>query len=281
MEIQELNEWEQKSGRTVGASYKSSITRFVTESQFDILKASYGDILSYIEELRGKDISIRNLQNQLCSIKFYYDCLQELGKIDHHPCRGLYLKDKVDKRIDVVSLYSEEELVLLANRSFSYSSDVMKLRNKLMVSLLIHQGLKTSELVSLELKDLDLEEAVLNVRNKRKLKLESVQILPFYKYLKEAREQLKAGKETQILLLSKSGKKIDSSTISSIINYKEKVKFIPRKVRQSVIYHLLKSGISLVKVQQFAGHRYISSTEVYQSGDLSDLQNAIEKYHPL
>ena len=281
MEIKELNEWEKLNGRRIGASYKSSIKRFISQSQFDILEASYGDILTYIEELRRKDISIRNLQNQLCAIKFYYDCLQELGKVSHHPCRGLYLKDKVDKRIDVVSLYSEEELVLLANRSFSYSNDVMKLRNKLLVSLLIHQGLKTSELVSLQIGDLDLEEAVLNVRNKRKLNLESVQILPFYKYLKEAREQLTAGKETQILLLSKSGKELDSSTISSIINYKEKVKFIPRKVRQSVIYHLLKSGISLIKVQQFAGHRYISSTEVYQSGDLSDLQNAIEKYHPL
>ena len=281
MEIQELNDWEKLNSRRIGASYKSSIKRFINQSHFDILRASYGDILSYLEELRRKDISIRNLQNQLCSIKFYYDCLLQLGKIDHHPCRGLYLKDKVDKRIDVVSLYSEEELILLANRSFSYSSDVMKLRNKLIVSLLIHQGLKTSELVSLQIGDLDLEEGILNVRNKRKLNLESVQILPFYKYLKEAREQLKAGKETDILLLSKSGKKIDSSTISSIINYKEKVKFIPRKVRQSVIYHLLKSGISLVKVQQFAGHRYISSTEVYQSGDLSDLQNAIEKYHPL
>ena len=281
MEMKILNEWERLNGKRVGASYRSSIKRFIQESDFEIVAASYGNILSYIEGLREGNVNIRNIQNQLCAIKFYYDCLLELGQINHHPCRGLYLKDKVDKRIDVVSLYSEEELVMLANRSFNYSSDVMKLRNKLLVSLLVHQGLKTSELVGLKVSDLDLEEGKINVRNTRILSLESVQILPLYKYIKEGREHLRKEKDTDILLLSKSGKAINQTSISEIINYKEKIKFTPRKVRQSVIYHLLKRGESLVKVQQFAGHRYISSTEVYQSGDLSDLQNAIEKYHPL
>ena len=157
----------------------------------------------------------------------------------------------------------------------------MRLRNQLIVSLLIHQGLKTSELVGLKVSDIDLESVEIEVAHSRKLALSSVQILPLYNYINEGREELRGKKTTDILLLSKSGKQLTALSINVIINYKEKIKFIPRKVRQSVIYHLLKSGISLVKVQQFAGHRYISSTEVYQSGDLSDLQNAIEKYHPL
>ena len=71
MEINILNKWEQLNGRRVGASYRSSINRFINNSTFDILQANYGDILSYIETLRQKQVSIRNIQNQLYAIKFY------------------------------------------------------------------------------------------------------------------------------------------------------------------------------------------------------------------
>lgn len=281
MELKILSDWEKRTGKRVGKSYRNSIEQFLRGSVFAINEASYNDILTYLKVLRSRKMSERNIKNHLCAIKFYYNCLLELGEISHHPCRGLYLKDKVDKRIDVVSLYSKEELLLLSKRSFLKSSKFLRLRNKIIVSLLIHQGLSTSELVGLKVSDIDLEEVEIEVLHSRKLGLVSVQILPLYNYINEVREELRGGKETSILLLSKSGKSLTSLSINSIINYKESVRFIPRKVRQSVIYHLLKSGKSLVEVQQFAGHRYISSTEVYQSGDLVDLQNAIEKYHPL
>ena len=282
MELEKVFEkWESKTGKRIGKMYKNNIHRFVTCLNIDLSKASSQDILTYIGLLRDQGMSIRNVKNHLCAIKFYYRCLLglELSKTD--PSRGLHLRDKVDKTIDTVRLYSEEQIEQLLERSFEGSLKPIRVRNKILVQLLVYQGLKTSELVSLKVVDVDLEKCELCIVGSRVLKLESEQIMALYSYINHTRPILQSGRSSDILLLSRSGKALPSETISGVINYKAVTKFIPRKVRQSVIYHLLKRGEDLRKVQLFAGHRYISSTEAYLSNDLTAIKQAIAKHHPL
>jgi len=276
-----IPEWELKHSKKVGKTYKNNIGRFIQACNFAVESGSYSDVLSYVSLLRSQGMSSRNLRNHLCAIKFYYSCLLDLGYINHHPCRGLLLKDKIDKRIDVEVLYSQEELDLLLQRDFSRSLKILVLRNKLLVQFLVYQGLRVKELVSLKVSDIDLESCQVRIVGSRELPLVSQQILSLHKYIKEDREILRGLSETSILLLSKSGKPLPSETISSIINYKERQRFIPVRVRQSVISLLLKRGEDLRKVQLFAGHSYVSSTESYLSNDLTDLKQALEKHHPL
>ena len=66
-----------------------------------------------------------------------------------------------------------------------------------------------------------------------------------------------------------------------MLNRNENKKFTPQKIRQSVIYNLLKDGNDLRKVQLFAGHKCITTTEQYKSCLLEELRSQLEKHHPL
>lgn len=275
-----LKQWEELHHKKVGNTYKHNIKQFISTANFDIQNASYSDIISYISLLRKSGLSSRNLKNHLCAIKFYYNCLLELGYIKHHPCKTLLLQDKTDKRISTETLFTPEELNELLTRE-DKAIPQLKLRNQIIRQLLVYQGLTVKELMQLTITDIDLENCTLAIKNSRELELHPKQLLPLQRYLTTDRKKIKNSTKTALLLLSKSGNKILEVTINDAINYKAAKRFTPQKIRQSVIANLLKNGHDLRKVQLFAGHRYISSTEQYITSQFTELRSELEKKHPL
>ncbi|WP_438712351.1 tyrosine-type recombinase/integrase [Aquimarina muelleri] len=275
-----LKQWEELHYKKVGNTYKHNIKQFIGTANFDIQNASYSDIIHYISLLRKFGLSSRNLKNHLCAIKFYYNCLLELGYIKHHPCKTLLLQDKTDKSIPTETLFTPEELNELLIRE-DKAIPQLKLRNTIIRQLLVYQGLTVKELMQLTITDIDLENCTLTIKNSRELELHPKQLLPLQKYLTTDRKKIKNSTKTELLLLSKSGNNILTVTINDAINYKATKKFTPQKIRQSVIANLLKNGHDLRKVQLFAGHRYISSTEQYITSQFTELRSELEKKHPL
>ncbi|WP_438712360.1 tyrosine-type recombinase/integrase [Aquimarina muelleri] len=275
-----LTQWEKQYHKKVGNTYKHNIKQFIGTANFDIQNASYSDIINYISLLRNSGLSSRNLKNHLCAIKFYYNCLLALGYIKHHPCKTLLLQDKTDKTIATETLFTPEELNELLIRE-DKAIPQLKLRNTIIRQLLVYQGLTVKELIALTVADIDLENCTLTIKNSRVLELHPKQLLPLQKYLTTDRKKIKNSTKTELLLLSKSGNKILTVTINDAINYKATKKFTPQKIRQSVIANLLKNGHDLRKVQLFAGHRYISSTEQYITSQFTELRSELEKKHPL
>jgi integrase/recombinase XerD len=260
--------------------------------------AKYSTILDYIAHLRDRpNVKTHTIQRVVSALKKYYDYLIESEQRTSHPCQDFQLRDKSPRSVQIQDLFTPQELQSLMHRTERYA--LLKRRNTLIMSLLVHQALTAAEIVNLHLNDVDLDRATLNIRQNnqnegRILDLKATQISLLYGYINEDRPQL-GGKENPCLILSKLVKEENMersdiphtcgtegvqylvSTFQPFFNRK----LTPTTIRQSVIANRLKAGEDLRHVQIFAGHRRISSTERYKVSGIDALKNAIQKHHPL
>lgn len=249
--------------------------------------ATYQDIIQYLGGLRKQYQNPETIRTSLHGIKKYYQWLCDTDQRKDHPCKYLKLRDKKNKDIQLQDLFTTEELELLLEREERYTD--LKLRNQLIISLLIYQGLTTGELTKLELRDINLQEAEIYIKpgtktNSRTLQLKPRQIMLFYEYLYQLRPKL-LRKPTEKLIITKLGTAETGEQISYLVStfkalFPER-NINPKTIRQSVITNLLKSGNDLRVVQTFAGHKYPSATERYKQSNVEELKHAVLKYHPL
>ena len=281
----------QKYSPTSVSGYTNMIKRFKLWAGERADKASYTDVLDYIGILREQGLHPKSLRNNLFAIKIYFNYLVEVGNRTDHPCKYLYLKDQINRQIQVESLYPKEILEELYE-NYQAKNQENKQRDKIIISLLIYQALTVLEISQIKKDDVDLEEGTVNIKGNSKnkgrlLSLKSKQILLIHNYLKNDwkrywRKQ-KPKKRTDYFLMNEEGRQLWQGGINRMINKgKEKhEKLIPLKIRQSVIAHLLKENNDIRIVQEFAGHRRTASTEAYKQTGLEELKSAIEKLHPL
>ncbi len=261
-------------------------------------KATYKEVLEYIAYLRKHhDLSPKTLRHRLYAVKIYFNYLLEIGKRKDHPCSELYLKDKISKQIEVDNLYSPETLENFLESYQIKRKTYLLNRNKIIISLLIYQGLTVNEIVSLEVENIDLDKGEIFIKGqsqvtsksprKRTLPLQAKQILLILNYLEKDRKKLlrysKQKPMDTAFILSQYGKKMNPHGISKTINEnrKESERIQPIKIRQSVIANLLKKENDTRIVQVFAGHKKASTTIQYKQSELEVLHKAINEYHPL
>src|SRR5690606_23319259 len=131
------------------------IKRFTDYYQSKAEIASYQDVLNYIEHLRKNyELHPKTLRHSLYGVKIYFNYLLETGKREDHPCNELYLKDKVNKQIQVDNLYSSETLENFFESYQIKRKKHLETRNKIIISLLIYQALTVNEITELEVKNI-------------------------------------------------------------------------------------------------------------------------------
>ncbi len=249
---------------------------------------SYNDITHYIQSKKGsvKQITIQTI---LASLKQYYNYLAELGFVKENPTLNVQIKGI--KRKILHNILSKQELEKIY---FDYkqktSNSLSKRRNEIIVSLLVYQGLNTNDLQNLIVKDVKLREGKIFIKgsrksNERTLKLESHQILDFMEYQLKTRETIlqETKKETDLFFVTQGSslklQNVMQKLMQELHKQNKQVESV-KQIRASVITGWLKV-YNLREVQYFAGHRYVSSTESYLINDLEDLQEDINKYHPI
>jgi integrase/recombinase XerD len=277
--------------------YYNMIQRYLLAMGKKADKAGYKDIVSYIGLLRAQGLHPKSLRNNLL---IYYSYLLAIGKRNDHPCRYLNLKDRINRQIQIESLYSKQTLDDLYTNWKSHTALYLH-RDKIIVSLLIYQALTAQEIINLKVRDIDPDSGKIHIKatakNKgRILSLKSNQILLFMHYLQDRKKIVQANNTTYTtpitspiepgnahLLLNRYAKPLWVGAVNRIINQGRDVKdkLIPLKIRQSVIAHLLKEGNDTRIVQEFAGHRRTGSTENYKQSGLDELKAVIDKLHPL
>ena len=268
------------------------IKRFTDYYHHQSETATYTDVLNYMAHLRKNyNLHPKTLRHNLSGVKIYFNYLLEIGKRNDHPCNALFLKDKINKQIQVDNLYSSETLENFLNLAKNDTKLVQK-RNQVIISLLIYQGLKVSEISALELQDINLEKAEIYIEENqskitRTLPLQAKQILLFLNYLQQDRAILlnykTKNKAINNFVIGQYGQRITPNLINRMINNhrEENQKTQPVKIRQSVIANLLKKENDTRIVQVFAGHKRASTTIQYKQTALEILQNAINLYHPI
>jgi site-specific recombinase XerD len=266
---------------------KSTIKNYLYEiEKYKLLNKNteqynYKNIMEYVEMIRNNYESA-SIIRILSALKKYYDYLVETGIRKDNPARAIQLRDIKKKPIQLQDLFTENELLkLLEPRKERYK--LLEKRNQILMGLLVHQALKIGEIIQIKTTDIFLEKAQINITgtsqtNNRILPLKAEQILLFYNYLESKKDS------SNIFLTNKLNNPITGEDINYLISTYQKQftkKLTSITIRQSVITNLLTKGNDLRMVQEFAGHKYLDTTEKYKQTGIKALQNAIEKHHPI
>jgi site-specific recombinase XerD len=257
----------------------------------DPTQARYKDVLNYLEKERSKGRKANTLLTYIAAIKVYYDWMKRTGKRKDHPCKHMRLKDRIDHRVNVQDLFSSTELDLLMEQPTREIKKLprIELRDKVILSLLVYQGLTTKNIINLELKDLSLEQATIYIKgettlNARTLELHPKQIMLINRYLNDERIILNRSNSTRFILTRRyqAERGCGVHDVVKVYKYLFKDKTLtPLAIRQSVIANLLKAGKDIRAVQVFAGHKSPMTTERYQQTGIEELTAAVMKFHPL
>lgn len=267
----------------------------------------YNDILNFIDHCHLEGKSKRHINRKLCSVRAYYEYLKKENAGITNPAAGLFLKGTGKKLPSgIISFKRLEQLYheYPSGAGQAPANDTRTKRNRVILGLLVYQGVTTEELKQLEVSHVKLKAGKIHIpgsrrRNSRTLELKPKQILELHEYLNKTRPKIlaeisvpkPARKPNQIdmdklreqLFISINGSEnIKNSLLHMFRNIKKENPDIlsPKQIRASVITHWLKE-YNLRQVQYFAGHKYVSSTERYQLNHLDNLQKKLEKFHPL
>ena len=252
---------------------------------------TYQDLLSFMKHCSRKGVSQRTIQHYMNTINHYYNHLEEENKIATNPVSSIEVKG-----VKLYRIVAPHELHALYNQHPAES--LKERRNKVMLGLLVYQGMKTEELARLTVKDIKLREGKIDIPGSRKnngrlLQLESHQVMDMYDYVLQTRPALlklepkrkyQSATETDRLFINEGGSYKHFSNMMTQLMIRVR-KISPqvknaKQIRTSVITKWLKVH-NLREVQYLAGHRYISSTESYLQNDMEGLKEEINQYHPL
>lgn len=275
----------QYSSTTV-KSYLREVERFALKIQKPLAHTNTDDIIVYLNNLRKKGHSNQTVNRVLASIKSLFNYLLQEEIIDHHPCRRLKVIYRKKNIFPAHDFFSPEELGMLLNREERY--EMLRARNKLIISLLIYQGLTAENIILMKLEDINLPENLLLICRTERYRARRFVLSPIQVdfYLEYMEERAKFETKNNRLFLNKRGHPVSQDGIGAIIEqqkhlFPEKELSI-RKIRQSVISNWLNVyNLPLEDVQIMAGHHFPSSTYRYKLQNLNYLVSMANKYHPV
>ena len=241
-------------------------------------------IRSYLANLQERHLARSTVVRRLSSLRSFYKYLCRHGYLDTDPTSALS-SPKIQKRLPEFLEISEVELLLSAPDR----NDIIGLRDQAILELLYTTGMRVSELLSLNLPDIDMVNAIVKVRGKGKkeriIPIGGPAMSALNEYIKR-RDELAGDKSIQAIFLSERGNRIpDSKSIGRrITKYAQSVgikkKITPHTFRHTFATHLLNAGADLRSVQELLGHTNLSTTQIYTHVTADRLKKVYEKTHP-
>lgn len=267
---------------------ESGIKKFLQwceHKKINPINATYTDVVNYMQAVQQMTSNKRTLSGKLQAVKVYYNYLIRESEVEVNPVHDLQIRNRVKQAPkNLLKFETLQEIY----KSCTGAGTTGK-RNRVMVGLMIYQGLNTGELTALEVRDVNIHEGKIYIpqtgrANPRTLKLEAHQVIEIQNYIKQTRPLLVAmhKKRTDKLLVSAGGGSKLNNTSTALMNEIRKiypqVKNV-KQIRASVISHWLKQ-YHIRQVQYMTGHRYVSSTEHYSTKKIEGLQEQLEKLMP-
>ena len=247
-------------------------------------EVSYSHVRNWIVVLVEKGIANKSINRKISSLKSYYRFLLKIKQIEFNPL-SKHKSLKVPKKIQIP--FSENELQNIQLIEFA-QDDFESIRNKLIIELFYTTGIRRAELINLKINNIDKYNKTLKVLGKRNkeriipLLSCTIELIDDYNMQRSKIENIQ---NPELLILSKSGKKISETFVYRMINsyfstISEKVKKSPHVLRHTFATHLLNNGADLNSVKELLGHASLSSTQIYTHSSLSELQRVYKNAHP-
>ncbi|HEY8350402.1 MAG TPA: site-specific tyrosine recombinase XerD [Clostridiales bacterium] len=240
-------------------------------------------VITYLLYLQKKGRATSTISRNLASIRSFYQYISKCKLIDHDPTAELE-SPKVEKKLP--QILSPEEVELLLEQP--QCVDLKGYRDKAMLELLYATGIRVSELIQLDIDDLNIDMAYIRCckgTRERMIPIGSMAINALKEYLSKSRPLLVQNEDEKALFVNINGSRLTRQGFWKIIKqYKNQAKIskdiTPHTLRHSFAAHLLENGADLRSIQEMLGHSDISSTQVYAQIAKNRIKEIYKKTHP-
>ena len=270
------------------SSYRRDISKlqeFLSTIDRDLGSASTEDIYGFITELRTKNLSDATIARTIVSIRTFFRFLAKEGKVAD--IAREISPPKIPKRLPKALSISEISALIEAS-----GSEGIQIRDRALIEILYASGARVSEIVSLNVKDIErVESGTMTVRVIGKGRKE--RLVPVGRYAQEALESylvrirptlVKVARE-DALFLNQSGSRLSRQSAWAIVldaatkaNLERKVS--PHALRHSFATHLLDGGADIRVVQELLGHSSVTTTQIYTLITIDKLREGYLTAHP-
>jgi integrase/recombinase XerD len=242
-------------------------------------------LINYIIDLKDRNYSSATVARKVASVKSFFAFLVAERKIQNDPTENIS-SPKVNKSLPKPLSLAEID-VLLAEPAKSSTPEAM--RDVAMLELLYASGMRVSELMDLNINDINLKAGFVRCLGKgskeRIIPVHDRAVRIVKEYISEARPHLLKGKEEQALFLNRRGDRLTRQGFWLILKGHAKSAGIkkvvtPHTLRHSFATHILNGGADLRAVQELLGHANISSTQIYTHLTSEHVRHAYDKAHP-
>ena len=277
---------EKKVSSNTLQSYKRDLKQFekyIEENNEDYSKITdegIKDYISYMQEIGKKPSTI---SRGLASIRSFYQYEAKNKNVENDPTEGIQ-SPKIEKRVP--SILTSNEVALLLEQPKNV--DLKGIRDKAMLEFAYATGMRVTEIISLNVEDINLETGYVTCKNGKKertVPVGNMSLKALKEYIANARKTLIKDESEKALFVNVNGQRLTRQGFWKIIKYYKEQAHIekeitPHVLRHSFATHLLQNGADLKSIQTMLGHSDILSTQIYMQFQDETLKNIYKKAHP-
>ena len=277
---------EKKAAPNTLSSYLRDIRQFLTYLSTDGVepeRATPRTLEQYVKHLTAQGKSTSTITRSIASLKSFYTYLMISGYVTFNPAKSI-APIKAERKLPQILTSKEVDLFLEQPEC----SDAKGYRDKAMLELLYATGIRVSELINLDLCNLNLSASIIRCESRGKER-----IIPIYpsavraltEYVEKVRPQMVEQPDEPALFVNLNGRRMSRQGVWKIIKYYQekagiKKDITPHTLRHSFAAHLLENGADLRSIQEMLGHADISSTQIYTQVVGQKLKDVYAKAHP-
>lgn len=277
-----LTKVKKASSNTI-SSYIRDIRQFAEWLDVDVLEVTQLNISNYLRYMEEDGRSAATISRTLASLKNFYSYLVSSGFCEKTPVTDIKVS-RGEKKLPQILTGREIELLLAQ----PVCVDAKGYRDKAMLEVMYATGMRVSELIDLDISDVNLEQGVVKCNTSKKNR-----IVPLYPaalraltiYIRDIRESMLASADEKALFVNVNGTRMSRQGFWKLLKHYQTTAHIdkeitPHTLRHSFAVHLLENGVDLGSLQELMGHCDISSTQMYTQMINQRLKSVYEKCHP-
>lgn len=277
---------DKKAAENTISSYLRDIKLFLNYLSMNDLSAEQANqriLEQYVKYLTAHGKSLATITRNIASLKSFYTYLLISGYVASNPAKSV-TPAKAERKLPQILTSKEVDLFL----EQPDCTDAKGYRDKAMLELLYATGIRVSELINLDVSNLNLYASVIRCENRGKERL-----IPLYpsavralaEYVEKVRPQMLEQPDERALFVNLNGRRMSRQGFWKIIKYYQekagiKKEITPHTLRHSFAAHLLENGADLRSIQEMLGHADISSTQIYTRVIGQKLKDVYAKAHP-
>lgn len=281
-----LSKVKHASSNTI-SSYMRDIRQFegwlIAHEGIDVVDATQQNIADYLEHLDSEGRSGATCSRSLASLKNFYAYVVSSGFLERTPVVDIHIQ-RGEKKLPQILTGREIEQLLAQ----PVCVDSKGYRDKAMLEVMYATGIRVTELIDLNVDDVNLEQGIIKcsgMKKSRAIPIYPAALKALNVYVQDIRPLMVSDPAEKALFVNISGVRMSRQGFWKILKHYQAMAHIdkditPHTLRHSFAVHLLENGADIGSVQELMGHSDISSTQMYTHMMNQKLKSVYEKCHP-